>query len=345
MSHLHTESPRFAADSKLLAHVKAWATGTLANDPKSRAPSNSTIETQFARVNVLFRRMFPDKPVSMAAIADMLRDPEGVRKFVFETDAWKAPSSKLAHFSASAVVARYILGLESVREAYTSGQAAPAREIAEARGTGMLGLVREELYEPLETMQALARKMTNDGTRDAALMALYWGMPPRRLDPQILRISTTMENDPLYNWLVVGPKMTLIWNVFKTAKSIGQQRLSVPAEVATALRAYIDKQGLSVGDYLFPGRNGPLCDFSKIVGETNFRASGKRITVDMIRTIWKTSLADRDANLNTVKRMAYEMGHSVVTSLEYDKSNDPVVKRTRSGTVCPTCNQRVKPTV
>jgi len=103
------------------------------------------------------------------------------------------PASQLAYFSGCAAVSRYIQGLEATRDVYTALQRDPYLAVVHDRGTGMLSEENRALYEPLAAMQSVARRFVGHGTRDSAVLAMYWLMPPRRLEPQHVRITQSLD--------------------------------------------------------------------------------------------------------------------------------------------------------
>lgn len=147
------------------------------------------------------------------------------------------------------------------------------------------------------------------------VLSLYTYNPPRRiLDYIMLKIAKTPQDakDTRYNYYIINKKM-FVFNVFKTAKSIGQQVIEVPQNLSKIINNYISVKKLRVGDLLLGFRNYLQLNYllKKLLG----------CGVDNIRHS-HTNYAYKEFNIPTneyMSNLAYKMGHSVETNLLYRK--------------------------
>ena len=147
------------------------------------------------------------------------------------------------------------------------------------------------------------------------ILSLYTYNPPRRiLDYVLLKIAMTPPDaqDKAFNYYLMSNN-TFIFNVFKTAKTIGQQNIDVPHELGQIMDNYIKSNDLKSGDLLLGFHNYLQINYilKKILG----------CGVDNIRHS-HANFAYKEFTIPTnefMSNLAYKMGHSLETNLLYRK--------------------------
>ena len=150
------------------------------------------------------------------------------------------------------------------------------------------------------------------------IVCLYSMFPPRRLEYCKMRIveSESTLIVPTENLYVLNPP-TFVFAEYKTFKTYGVQRFSVPEDLAEVLKTFIETWNLT---YLLQTTAGePLNNHSlgtRIINifETNVK---KSVGASMLRHSFTTSLRQGEKPLRLQKEIAERMGHSVLMNQEY----------------------------
>jgi integrase len=150
-----------------------------------------------------------------------------------------------------------------------------------------------------------------------ALLSGASGLSPRRsLDYSEMKIR---NYDPkVDNYYKNG---VFYYNQYKTSKKYGLTTINVKQE-APELDAIIKKWiKINPKDYLLYSTNGEKLAPSQITRISNGLFDGKKISVDMYRHFFLTNYyKDKPIpDLETMEKLAHEMGHSVQTALQYIK--------------------------
>lgn len=145
-------------------------------------------------------------------------------------------------------------------------------------------------------------------------LSLYTIMPPRRnIDYYLMKVGAMPDGAINNNWY---DGTHFIFNVYKTARSRGAEKLAVPNALKDVLDEYIKKMKLNDGDFLlFPhikNRSGSV----KMTRTLN-NIFGKNVSSSMLRHSWNTHVLGDI--LQKVKTNAEALGHSVGTDLNYVK--------------------------
>jgi len=176
--------------------------------------------------------------------------------------------------------------------------------------------MQEKLKKAADMVTAEEVANNNSKAIDAiernVLLSLYTSLPPRRnADYFQMVIGTGDDKDKNYY-----DGEHFIFNVYKTVRSRGAEKLAVPNVLRDTLDDYIKLMALKTGDWLlFPetnDRNGSV----KMTRSLN-SIFGKNVSSSMLRHIWNTHLLG--PILEKVKDNAAALGHSIGTDLNYVK--------------------------
>tara|TARA_R110000868_G_scaffold92460_2_gene256653 strand:- start:75 stop:839 length:765 start_codon:yes stop_codon:yes gene_type:complete len=147
-----------------------------------------------------------------------------------------------------------------------------------------------------------------------AILSLYTVLPPRRnVDFFLMKIGEMPDGAIQNNWY---DGISFTFNVYKTARSRGAEKVAVPHVLRDILDDYILKLKLKPNDYLlFPNmknRSGSV----KMTRTLN-SIFGKNFSSSMLRHSWNTHiLGDM---LSMLKKNANDLGHSIGTDINYIK--------------------------
>ena len=166
---------------------------------------------------------------------------------------------------------------------------------------------------------------------DKALIAVYTLTDPRRImDYQLMKITYEKNFDKLnqeFNYIVFEndkPSLFIFYN-HKT-KTTQQPKITIPNDLSKILDTYIKSNDMVKNDFLF-GRSTTdfkqhyiQSKFTKLLQKTFFKYTGKKISVDLIRTSKSTYLDNQPISLAERKKIASNMGHSLLVNMQYSKN-------------------------
>ena len=161
------------------------------------------------------------------------------------------------------------------------------------------------------------------------VLSLYVLIPPRRnqdyLDMYVVKKwSDDMEKDK--NYLDLDGKQ-FVFNIFKTAKKVGQQKVAIPNELMEIVNIFIkhhpglkgNKKKAQVVKFLVSSDGSPLTAVNAITRILN-RIFGKKVGSSMLRHIYLShKYGDK---LEEMKEDAEAMAHSLGQQKEYIKVDD-----------------------
>lgn len=176
--------------------------------------------------------------------------------------------------------------------------------------------VYERLYNKIENLTK--KNITVDSMttiRDVILLALTSGLyiPPRRsLDWSEMKIRGFDKKAD--NYLL---KNKLVFNVYKTAKTYGQEVIDVPESLQVLLKKYMALLP-SGQEYLLVNKNGRKMTSVSIALALN-KIFSKAVSVNMLRHSYLTEKYKDVPALTDMMDTSRKMGHSLTQALEYVK--------------------------
>jgi hypothetical protein len=178
-------------------------------------------------------------------------------------------------------------------------------------------------------INSILDKITN--INDKALFACYTLIPPQRVQEfQLMRISDIKNLDKLnknFNYLLMEDDKPSLFNFsrHKTEATFPNKKVNIPVQLANILDEYIESNDMVKNDFLF---GNDMKDFKISYAQSTFtdnlkklfkKYTGKSISVDLLRNSFSTYLDSQNLSLAERKKYATEMGHSLITSLQYSK--------------------------
>jgi hypothetical protein len=312
-----------AGCSSLEKKILARRDATLKIDPDARVPTHKTIKMQFARVDVLYRALH-DKPFDCKDFAWALNH-QTVLAFIDECPQWKCEESRNAYRSALASILRNLEGFEEVAKIYGKATRTAKDTIIQPQNDkNALSARDREKYMPWEAVvECVAR--APEGSQDAALMAVYCYMPPRRVqDFEKMYVTTAKDLRTLpkdRNYVQIQDSMPCVfeYNVYKTSKTYGSQEIDIFPALKPVLAAFVKKSKKRDGDLLFVTKDR---NFSRHLTQTFARYTGKKLTADLLRRAYVTQALGARPTLADRKSLARLMAHSVPMQMEYEVLDD-----------------------
>ena len=149
-----------------------------------------------------------------------------------------------------------------------------------------------------------------------------------------MKITTETDNQQLRNknnnYIIIDDNNNpsqFIYNKYKTYKTFGQQVIDINKELADILKQYIKSYKLKENNYLFglstdANKRQSESNFSKLVSSifTKLYKSSISITNKWVRVSYATYLNTLNLTIKQRKDIAYKMGHSFATNLQYGKT-------------------------
>jgi integrase len=160
------------------------------------------------------------------------------------------------------------------------------------------------------------------------ILSLYTDLPPRRNQDyqHMFVVKKWNDKEPTdRNYLDYDGKQ-FIFNVYKTAKTHGQQKIPIPDSLWSILKVYLKFHPTHKGSkkfatsfaFLVSSDGSALTAVNAITRILN-KVFGKNIAVSMLRHIY---LSDK-YNVSEMKKDADAMGHSLSEQREYLKAEEP----------------------
>jgi len=141
----------------------------------------------------------------------------------------------------------------------------------------------------------------------------YEGLPPRRnMDWNEMKFKNYTDKD---NYIT---KTHFVFNVYKTAKFYGEEKIEIPKELKPFINSYLRHRKKYEGDYLLYSPkfkdNGKFV--SNLIGKSFLnKFFGKNIGTSMLRHIYISHYVD----IKKIKQNAKDMGHSLQEAIQYAK--------------------------
>ena len=167
---------------------------------------------------------------------------------------------------------------------------------------------------------------------EKALFASYTLIPPQRVKEfQLMKITNKKDFDKLdkkYNYIMFEnnkPSLFVFYN-HKTKKTYPEKKITIPDNLVKILDSYINGNNMVDGDYLF-GRDSTdfkehyvQSKFTELIQKVFEKYTGKKISVDLLRTSQSTHLDTQQMSVGARKDIAQQMGHQLSTHLQYSKN-------------------------
>ena len=189
---------------------------------------------------------------------------------------------------------------------------------------------------------------------DKALFSVYTLIAPRRIkDYELMKVTNKSDFDKLdkkFNYIIFEnnkPSLFIFYN-HKTKKTYPEQKITIPNKLSEILNDYVKSNNIKNNNFLF-GRE--ATDFKEPYIQSKFtekiqkiflKYTGKKISVDLLRTSQSTYLDNQPISLAKRKEIAHQMGHQLTTHLQYSKSIG-VQRLNKTPTTTP--NEIEKPTI
>lgn len=146
------------------------------------------------------------------------------------------------------------------------------------------------------------------------LLSLYTMFPPRRnQDYYEMKVGAGTDKD--FNYYDPD-KNQFIFNRYKTAKTHGTEKFTLPASLSSVIEKYIDMCGVKNGDYML-FKNDTKRTQSNLITRRLNSIFGKKVGASMLRHIYDTH--KYGSILKEMKQDAEKMGHSETTQRDYIK--------------------------
>jgi len=167
---------------------------------------------------------------------------------------------------------------------------------------------------------------------EKALFACYTLVPAQRLQEfylmKVMNKKIKFEDlDQNFNYVLFENNKPYLFMMYehKTKTSYPAKQVPIPDSLSKILIQYIDSNDIKNNDFLF---GIPNTDYKKHYTENYFsekisglfeKYTGKRISVDLLRASYSTWLDSQNISLAERRKIAYMMGHSLDTHLQYSK--------------------------
>jgi hypothetical protein len=294
----------------------------------SKSLSFESFQTNtWANVIKIYKKMNNVKTYDCSNM-EWLRNADEVIKFIKET--YTKQNSFITNISSFATVTSVLKGYETAYKKY-SGTSTDDR--LEERKTAKQNKTTDSEKDKMVSMSVLKNlwRKPNLNDRDRALISLYTMIPPRRVAfTQYLTLKHS-DKDLLegFNYLIVdkgGNPQKMILKKYKTFHLYGvfEILLGKTDRLNGLLKTYIKSEKLKDGDLMFPNKSGGVYkNFSIEIINTFFKASGKKIGVDVIRHIWISKFLEKSRTIEQKEDFASQMGHDKDTAAFYNRVDAP----------------------
>ena len=288
---------------------------------------NSFETNTWANVIKIYKKMNNVKTYDCADMS-WLKNADGVIKFIKET--YTKQNSFITNTSSFATVTSVLKGYETAYKKY-SGTSTTDR--IEERKTAKKNKTTDSEKEKMVSMSELKNlwRKPNLNDRDRALIGLYTMVPPRRVQySQFLKLTHSDKDLPEgFNYLIVDKKgnpQKIVLKKYKTYNVYGvfEIPLNKTDRLNNLLKTYIKSEKLKDGDLMFPNKSGGVYkNFSTEIINTFFKASGKKIGVDIIRHIWISKFLEKSRTIEEKEAFATLLGHDKDTQSFYMRIDAP----------------------
>ena len=120
------------------------------------------------------------------------------------------------------------------------------------------------------------------------------------------------------------PYLFMMYN-HKTKKSYPAKQVPIPKKLSQILKQYITSNDIKNYDFLFGKHNEDYKEhytenyFSEKVSGVFEKYTSNKVSVDLLRSFYSTWLDSQSVSLAERRKIAYQIGHSLDTHLQYSK--------------------------
>jgi len=308
-------------------------------NPSYIIPKIETVKSNVKKVNIIYEK-FAGEPNENCLELNWVRATDAVSEFIAGNKTWSTDQSKNSYRSALASVLRNFDEYKTEYNFYSELSSKVATEIKTEIGKNKLSPKLLKNYLKWDTIiekteEALVAK--DIPLKDKVLMALYTLMPPRRgdfKDMKIIRTKSKKINKKYiedlskeFNYLILDkrdrPKQ-FIYHRYKTDRTYGSQTFDIAdKKLRDLLTQYIRDYKILNADYLLTNSKGAPYEktFSNYIASVFKQATGKTISIDILRHSYITDFLSNKPTLNKRAHIAKEMANSISTQAEYEFIN------------------------
>lgn len=276
-----------------------------------------------------FKNFFHLEIVNEDTVKNVLEVPvEGVMEAV---NNLSTPSSKKRILNTIIVFGKLIQLDDVLLSVYRGSRDTEAGTVKSVLNKNMLSVAQAnnwiewaDVIKVRNTLQKIYKVSPQTVEQEYLFLCFITHLPPRRnIDYTKIHISQDM---PETNRLLLTTKYSkkpsyIIYNEYKTNTTYGEQKIEIPNPLKTLLLNILPTKK----DYLFTDKRGNELTtdcFTRFINGIfkQYFDTKKKIGIDILRHSFLTDFNKTLPTLEQREKVAYQMGHSVVTQLEYVKS-------------------------
>jgi hypothetical protein len=134
------------------------------------------------------------------------------------------------------------------------------------------------------------KNLTSEGYNDILkylILSLYTDIPPRRNKDYQHMIVVDKEPKELQklNYLILKPKMTFLFNDYKSIRTHGKQEFDIPPQLQDTIKLYLKHKDKSSNIFLLDSNGNPFKNVNSLTYILN-KIFGKKIGSSMLRHIY-----------------------------------------------------------
>lgn len=252
-----------------------------------------------------------------------LRDTKKVVAFI--KNNFKAQNTIVSNIASIASILKALKGYEDEYRFYSKVSTKLRKEINNEASDNLLTEKEAKNAMKYDELKDLYKKKGLNA-HDKLLIGLYTLLPPRRIEAfrnmKLVQSRNLNEMDDKHNYLVRrrNNPTKLVFQRFKTDKTYKKQENNIVSnlELTKLIRKYIQTYRIQDGDYLFSTRAGnPHINFTQILHKSFQRASGKDISVNLLRHAYISDFLSTTRSEKARKTLALQMGHSEKMQQKY----------------------------
>ena len=296
------------------------------NSDGTRGASMASLNQYIQKISKLYSDM--SGKIYWDCDFDFIRNTDKVVKFVNKKYTKKTSRNML--FISISKILKYLDNFEKEYKFYSNLSTDVGKEIKEKNGENKVDAEDKENWVSQNEISELYKNLKGN---EQLFVALSSFLPPRRLVDYLklkfIRVkdwnNTNLPKD--FNYIITNKKKIpklIIYNVYKTAKSFGQQRFQIPKQLVNVVKNYIKKTGIHSGELFFTtdtGKEFKQSSFSTFISDI-FKPTGKHVTMNTLRHSYITEKLNKaNVSQNTKKILADKMAHSLSMQSQYIKIN------------------------